>query len=395
MNNMNKILKGTILTSAIMFGVSSTALATFSDINENSSYSLAINHLAENNIINGYPDNTFKPDKKVTRAEFAKMISVAENLKINEENIKQFEDVDSHWANSYIELMSSNNLIKGYEDNTFKPEKDITYGEVVTILLRTLDIYEMYNENVKWPDDYMKMAEKIGLFDGIATNDLIGINSARRDNVALMIWNKIKFETEMLNNSGDKINNEENNNSNKFENDNQIQQEIDTTKNYLGIIELVTKRRGETYITLKDFEGKESEVKLNTSTKVPTLNSLMIYTLTSKGKVRLEKLFSIDDIDDNYLFVEKVEDMCAKIKDADKILDFESEEYEYLEETIELDEYTYYLAEMIQNDDGEYEFSNVIEVKKEELKLRKEDRIIFDLETDLAFVIRGIENIEE
>lgn len=392
---MNKFVKCAILTGAITLGVSSFSFANFIDIDNNSFYSTAINTLVESKVINGYPDNTFKPEGKVTRAEFAKMISIAENLEVNEKNKKEFTDIAEHWAKEFIDLAASNNLLKGYTDNSFKPSKQITYGEVATILLRTLNIYEVANENMNWPDDCMNYAFKIGLFDGVATNDLVGNNSARRDNVALMIYNKINLEDKYNERPGTDISGEKvedtNNDANKDQENITPSDKNNTDEIYIGTVEEIKKVRGEDYVTIKHFNGNELEIKVNSSAKIPELNTLMIYELTDTGKVKIKKQLSLKDIEKDYLLVEEVDNELIKIKDMTEILDFEKEEFVIKGKTYKLNKLTFYMADMIENDDDIYVFDNVESVEKEDLGLKEEDRLIFDSKTKMMFVIRGIE----
>ena len=395
---MNKFVKTGLLAGTIVLGMSSIAMAKFDDVDEKNHYFEPITILSEKGIINGYPDNTFKPANKVTRAEFAKMISVAEKLTINEKNRKTFGDVSNHWAKEYIEIIASNDLIKGYEDNTYRAQNEITYGEVVTILLRILGADEVANDNTNWPENCMDYASEIGLLKGVATNDLIGINPARRDNVALMICNKIEIEETLGNieDSEDKVSGEnvpENDDSNK-DLENKVDEEItnnDTKKLYIGSVEKVYERRGENYIIVKEFNGVEREIKVSSSATLPKQNTLLVYKLSSKGDVRLKKKLTFEDIDKNYLYVEETDKELVKIKGQEKWMDLEMDYYVFNGEKIELDEYTYYLVEMEENKDNVYEFNNAIVQEKKEIKLEEEDRMIFDKETELAFIIRGIE----
>ncbi len=92
----------------------------------------SIEKLSRMNIINGYPDGSFKPADQITRAEFVKIVS--EFIESNE-NIKQFPDVDSeHWAKEAIEKVYSKGLIKGYPDGNFKPQNNLTRAEAVSII---------------------------------------------------------------------------------------------------------------------------------------------------------------------------------------------------------------------------------------------------------------------
>ena len=65
--------------------------------------------------------------------------------------------------------------------------------------------------------------------------------------------------------------------------------------------------------------------------------------------------------------------------------------YTFSEQKIKLNRYTYYLVEMTEKDDGNFEFDTFEEIEKEEINLKKEDRICFDEDTKIALIIRGLE----
>lgn len=383
---MNQWIRIAILTGAVALTTTSIAWAKFSDMTENTTYEKAISDLVEDGILNGYPDNTFRPDGKITRAEFAKILFAMEDLKLKEDNQKEFEDVANHWAKTYIEIAASNNLLKGYEDNTFKPEREITYGEIATILLRVLDIYEINNSNTNWPDDCMEFASDLGLFDGVETNDLIGMNPARRDNAALMIWNTINYKNNHnILPSGDNISGdeekEETNNSEK----------VNTKAFYIGSVEKITSRRGENYITIKNIDGEEEEIKLYSKSAEPKLKSFIVYKLTSSGQMNLQKELLVSDIDNVAFVVEDVDDELITLQDEENILDLQMTKYESSTSEVKLTKYTYYLVEMAE-EEGKYVFDSFDTLEFGKLKLKKEDRLCFDEDTKIALVIRGIEN---
>lgn len=97
----------------------------------------AVSQLVDKGVINGYPDGTFKPENRVTRAEFAKMILLAFNLKPVPVQDSIFPDVSiSHWASPYIESAVAYGLVQGYPDGTFRPEGQITLAEAITLIVR-------------------------------------------------------------------------------------------------------------------------------------------------------------------------------------------------------------------------------------------------------------------
>lgn len=110
----------------------------FSDVDSSAWYAQAVNYLANNSILEGYEDGTFWPEQPVTRAEFAAIASRFDNLTESGSNI--FYDVTAdHWAAKYIGSAYAKGWIKGYADESFKPENFISRAEVVTIINTVLN----------------------------------------------------------------------------------------------------------------------------------------------------------------------------------------------------------------------------------------------------------------
>lgn len=110
----------------------------FSDVNSDRWSVTDIEFMASENVVLGYPDGEFKPVKHLTRAEFAALIYRFCRLNESDEENK-FTDLSSdHWAYDEIMSLLSKGLIQGYEDRTFKPEKDITRAEVITVVNKIL-----------------------------------------------------------------------------------------------------------------------------------------------------------------------------------------------------------------------------------------------------------------
>ncbi|MDU2686951.1 SH3 domain-containing protein [Paeniclostridium sordellii] len=118
------------------FGYTNVGKENFSDVNPSDWYYNDICIGVNAGYINGYEDNTFKPDKQITREEASKIIATALNLKGDGNlNFKDSSEI-SNWAKSYVDALSDNNIINGYEDNTFRPHNNMTRAENVTILSR-------------------------------------------------------------------------------------------------------------------------------------------------------------------------------------------------------------------------------------------------------------------
>ena len=110
------------------------ALSRFTDITPGSTQANALAKLHDRGLFNGYADGSYRPQEKITRAEFCVIASalVKDNSKAGGQS---FRDVsDSHWAHDVIAGMAAQGILKGYGDGTFRPEAPITHQQVVLIL---------------------------------------------------------------------------------------------------------------------------------------------------------------------------------------------------------------------------------------------------------------------
>ena len=122
----------------------------YSDIPANHHYYPALIWLNQNQIITGYSDGTFKPFQKVNRAELTKMI--VSLLKKNQTEQNCFSDVSNEWFASYVCSAKSMNIIKGYSDNTFRPEQTIIFSELAEIITNAFTLKQEGSvfENSPW-----------------------------------------------------------------------------------------------------------------------------------------------------------------------------------------------------------------------------------------------------
>ncbi|HEY3373606.1 MAG TPA: S-layer homology domain-containing protein [Candidatus Aquicultor sp.] len=89
--------------------------------------------------MNGFPDKTFRPSNKATRAQVAKILVAAAGYPVEDNASQDFKDVGSgHWAYTYIATAAKNGLISGYPDGTFRPNAQLTRAEAATLIYRTL-----------------------------------------------------------------------------------------------------------------------------------------------------------------------------------------------------------------------------------------------------------------
>ena len=101
------------------------------DINKHWAES-TITDFISNGYINGYQDNTFRPNNSITRAEFIKIFN--KYFGLNKKSGKTFKDTSTHWAKDEIDIAVTYGVINGYPDNTFKPNEPITREQAAKII---------------------------------------------------------------------------------------------------------------------------------------------------------------------------------------------------------------------------------------------------------------------
>ncbi|MCM1136913.1 MAG: S-layer homology domain-containing protein, partial [Clostridium sp.] len=152
----------------------------------------AVDELAELGILNGYIDDTFRPDNSISRAEFAKVVAQAVSHKngvvlgaVQELN---FSDVSKNaWYAKDVANAVALGLMRGDAEGTFRPNDSVSKGEVITVLVRALGYGEadlrLADKQViawlaaetnrteaelqaaAWPENYLLKALEVGLLN--------------------------------------------------------------------------------------------------------------------------------------------------------------------------------------------------------------------------------------
>ena len=127
----------------------------YSDVKTGDWFNNAVSTLSNAGIIAGYEDGSFRPNGYITRAEFATIAARFFDVTYNGKDL--FPDISGHWAKEYINQAANKGFVNGYEDGTFKPDRNITRAEAVTLVNRTLDRHPDKNHFTKdmlvWPDN--------------------------------------------------------------------------------------------------------------------------------------------------------------------------------------------------------------------------------------------------
>lgn len=162
-----------------------------------------IDKLAINDVVVGYPDGYFKPNRDITRAEFATMLVKGFNLNkcdMPRENL--FKDVPtSNWANAAIAKAVDEDLLKGYPNNTFKPAHPVKRIEALTSIAKSMtcdidkckadEILGKYSDGNKVPEwariPVAKSLQNGALKDSPNPNMIMPNKDATRAEVASML----------------------------------------------------------------------------------------------------------------------------------------------------------------------------------------------------------------
>jgi len=107
----------------------------FPDVTEDKKALVAL--FAGAGIIDGFDDGTFKDNEGLTRAEFVKVMSIILNL-APESNSTAFDDAADHWAKNYIAAFETLGYLKGYDDGSFRPDNKISRAEFVAVINRII-----------------------------------------------------------------------------------------------------------------------------------------------------------------------------------------------------------------------------------------------------------------
>ena len=129
--------------------------SSYSDVSVNNWFNNAVCTLSNAGIISGYPDGSFQPNGKITRAEFATIASRFFDVTVS--GADAFPDISGHWARQYINEAAAIGIVTGYEDGTFRPQKPIPRAEAMTMVNRTLgrapEKDHLLDDMLKWPDN--------------------------------------------------------------------------------------------------------------------------------------------------------------------------------------------------------------------------------------------------
>jgi len=199
-------LKRVIFVSALVFLIGSIGIyqrysnsltaKVFFDLPVGNPVQEPASFLAEQKIISGYSDGTFRPGNYVNRAELTKIVVILAKKRgpiktCKSLNDLKFYDVNpNEWYAPYVCAAKVNGLVKGYPDGTFKPGNTVSFVEAVAMLVRVLG-FEVEQKN-PW---YRPYVEELAKRNAIPTNIQSFNSSLTRGDLAEVLYRLLTQET--------------------------------------------------------------------------------------------------------------------------------------------------------------------------------------------------------
>ena len=192
--NLKKVISAVVAFALTASSAAFAAAPSFTDVADTASYADSVKTLTALGVISGYEDGTFKPDDKITRAEVSTMIVAAINRTADAKgqmgNTK-FADMNNEakkWASGYVNVAVSEDIITGFEDGTFRPDEQVTYAQVVKMLVCAAGYGQYASYLGGWPNGYLSVASDKGITAGVSAGQDEAVTRAQ---VAQLIYNTL------------------------------------------------------------------------------------------------------------------------------------------------------------------------------------------------------------
>lgn len=170
---------------------------TFPDVSLDHWAFAQIEDLVKRSIIAGYSDGTFRPEAVVTRGQFAKMLCLSQGIPTG--GSSNFADVKGHWAEPYITPLVANDIISGYPDGTFRPDVRITRAEICAVMSRAMDLStgsiksSFPDIEGHWAKNDIQLIASNGIVNGYTDGNFRPNASATRAEVSAITYRMLAF----------------------------------------------------------------------------------------------------------------------------------------------------------------------------------------------------------
>ncbi len=168
----------------------------FIDVAPNAWYKDAVQYAYDNGLMTGVSANEFAPDATTTRGMIVSMLARLEG--VESANDAGFADVEGEWYATAVNWAASVGVVNGYEDNTFRPNDAITREQLAAILMNyasykgedvsaRADLSAYTDQPSAWAEETMSWAVAEGLISGVTNTELQPQGQATRAQVAAIL----------------------------------------------------------------------------------------------------------------------------------------------------------------------------------------------------------------
>ena len=168
----------------------------FLDVAPNAWYKDAVQYAYDNGLMTGVSATEFAPEATTTRAMIVSILARLENVTTAE--AAGFADVDDEWYATAVNWAANVGVVNGYEDNTFKPNTAITREQLAAILMNyaaykgedvsnRADLTSYTDQPSTWAEEAMQWAVAEGLISGVTNTELQPQGNATRAQVAAIL----------------------------------------------------------------------------------------------------------------------------------------------------------------------------------------------------------------
>ena len=157
--------------------------------------------LVNSGAVSGYPNATFQPDKKITRAEFTTILVKA--LKLEGKTGKDFADITNHWAKDVIITAASHGIVNGYDADNFGPDNNITREQMAVMIVKAAQLNKNDGESKQfidndkissWAAEAVAIASQHQIITGYPDNSFKPQGEATRAEAATVIIKALKVK---------------------------------------------------------------------------------------------------------------------------------------------------------------------------------------------------------
>ena len=195
MKNFKKVL-ALVLAVVMLLSFATVASAVTSDYYKDAddiNYTEAVDVLGAIGVLNGFPDDTFRPEATITRAQAAKIIAMFDNKSSSINGLytsaNPFSDCVGHWAESYIAYGAKTGIIAGVGGDKFAPEANVTGVQFLKMVLVVLG-YDAKAEGLEgknWDVNTLALAKRVGLIDSLTVKFDFSADLTREQAAVIML----------------------------------------------------------------------------------------------------------------------------------------------------------------------------------------------------------------